>query len=78
VAPDTDDNKTRLRKPIEELSKPVERKQLSQEPKRWITRPTSPGNRIEQPSFNPRKNYGWLLGLAAVIALGIIVTLLLW
>jgi pSer/pThr/pTyr-binding forkhead associated (FHA) protein len=78
VAPDTEENKTRLRKPIGELAKPVELKVVSQEPKRWKTRPTSPGNRIEQPSFTPRKNYGWLLGLAALITAGIIVTLLLW
>ena len=47
VAPDTEENKTRIRPPADALNKPVERKQISTEPKRWITKPTSPGNRIE-------------------------------
>lgn len=77
VAPDTDANKTRVRKPIDEITKPVERKQLSSEPKRWKTRPTSPGNRIE-PTYNENKRIVWLSLIAAVIAAGAIIAILLW
>ncbi len=77
VAPDTDANRTRLRKPIEELSKPVERKQLSQEPKRWKTRPTSPGNRIEPEAPANRRNLGWL-ALSILVVAGAIAAVVLW
>lgn len=77
VAPETDANKTRVRKPINELSKPIERKQVSNEPKRWKTRPTSPGNRIE-PTYNENRRTLWLALVAAVIAAGAIITILLW
>jgi len=77
VAPDADGNRTRLRKPLEALVKPVARKELSREPKRWITRPTSPGNRAE-PSYPERSPRPWLLGLAALVMAGVIASLLLW
>ncbi len=77
VAPDTDGNRTRLRKPINELAKPVERKQLSQEPKRWKTRPTSPGNRIEPEQSRGRRNF-WILAIALAVAAGAIAAYFLW
>lgn len=77
LAPETDSNKTRVRKPINELAKPVERKQLSSEPKRWKTRPTSPGNRIE-PTYNENRRTLWFALVAALLAAGAIIALLLW
>lgn len=77
VAPDLEDSKTRIRKPIDELSKPVERKLPSSEPKRWKTRPTSPGNRIEPSLRNGRRN-AWLALIAATLIAAAIVIFLLW
>lgn len=77
VAPDLEENKTRIRKPIDELSKPVARKLPSNEPKRWKTRPTSPGNRIEPSLRNGRRN-AWLALIAATLAVAAIVAFLLW
>lgn len=77
VAPEIEENKTRVRKPLEELVKPVERKAVSAEPKRWKTRPTSPGNRIE-PTYNEQKKQQFMLIALVFIAIGIIATALLW
>jgi pSer/pThr/pTyr-binding forkhead associated (FHA) protein len=77
VAPETDGNKTRMRKPMNELTKPIERKQISSEPKRWKTRPTSPGNRIE-PTLGENKRTLWLALIAALVAAGAIIAILLW
>lgn len=77
VAPDLEDTKTRIRKPIDELSKPVERKLPSSEPKRWKTRPTSPGNRIE-PSLRDGRRNVWLVLSAATLVTAAIVIFLLW
>jgi pSer/pThr/pTyr-binding forkhead associated (FHA) protein len=77
VAPDLEDNKTRIRKPIDELSKPIERKLPSSEPKRWKTRPTSPGNRIE-PSLHQGRRKAWLALIAASLVAAAIVAFLLW
>ena len=77
VAPEIEENKTRVRKPLEELVKPVERKEVSAEPKRWKTRPTSPGNRIE-PTYNEQKKQQFMLVALVLIAIGIIATALLW
>lgn len=77
VAPDLDDTKTRMRKPLDEISKPIERKLPSSEPKRWKTRPTSPGNRIEPSLSNGRRN-AWLALIAATLVVTAIVAFLLW
>lgn len=66
VAPDSDWYKPRLRAPIPP-AKPIERKQPSNQPKRWITRPTSPGNRVE--AAPPPENRHRHLALAAALAL---------
>ncbi len=66
VAPDSDWYKPRLRAPINP-TKPVERKQPSNQPRRWKTRPTSPGNRVEAPS--PQRRQHRHLALAAALAL---------
>jgi pSer/pThr/pTyr-binding forkhead associated (FHA) protein len=77
VAPETEENKTRQRKPIEELVRPIERKEVSVEPKRWKTRPTSPGNRVE-PAYNEQKKQLFIMIGLVVIASAIIATALLW
>ena len=77
VAPDLEENKTRIRKPIDELSKPIERKLPSSEPKRWKTRPTSPGNRIEPDTQRSRRTT-WLILAAATLAVAAIAAFLLW
>jgi len=79
VAPDTDGNKTRIRASIDSISKPVERKQPSSEPKRWKTRPTSPGNRTE-PTYDESSSHHWkwLLAGAVVIVIAMIVSTVLW
>lgn len=78
VGPDIEEkSKTKVRPPIDALSKPVERKQTSSEPKRWKTRPTSPGNRIEPADQQRRKSDLWLwLTLIALVA-GLIATIYL-
>ena len=79
VAPDTDVHKTRIRATIDSISKPVERKQASSEPKRWKTRPTSPGNR-DEPTYkeSSRRNWKWaLLGLGLLV-LAVIASKFLW
>lgn len=79
VGPEVDEkNKTRVRPPIESLSKSVERKQASSEPKRWKTRPTSPGNRTE-PTYEQwqRKNDIWLWFILVAIVGGLIATVYL-
>jgi pSer/pThr/pTyr-binding forkhead associated (FHA) protein len=77
VAPDLEESKTRIRKPIDELSKPVERKLPSTEPKRWKTRPTSPGNRIE-PTYRDGRRYAWYALAAALLLGSAIVLFVLW
>jgi pSer/pThr/pTyr-binding forkhead associated (FHA) protein len=77
VAPETEENKTRVRKPLEELVKPIEFKPVSEEPKRWKTRPTSPGNRIE-PTYNEQKKQQFMVIGLILIAIGIIAAALLW
>lgn len=76
VAPDLEETKTRIRKPLDEMSKPVERKLPSSEPKRWKTRPTSPGNRIEPNSEQSRRHAWLLLGTAALLLVAIVIYVL--
>ena len=79
VAPDTETHKTRVRASIDSISKPVERKQTSSEPKRWKTRPTSPGNRIEPVDEASRASIGrWILLGLLLILLGVIGSKFLW
>ena len=79
VAPDTETHKTRVRASIDSISKPVERKQTSSEPKRWKTRPTSPGNRIEPADEASRASIGrWILLGLLLILLGVIGSKFLW
>lgn len=77
VAPELEDTITRIRKPIDELAKPVERKQIRNEPKRWKTRPTSPGNRIEPIHHAGRRN-AWLALVAASLMGCAILAFVLW
>lgn len=80
IAPETDSHKTRVRASIDSLSKPVERKQTSSEPKRWKTRPTSPGNRVE-PTYEESSasmNWKWILLGIVLVALAMIGGKLLW
>jgi len=77
VAPETEENKTRTRKPMEGLARPIERKEVSAGPKRWKTRPTSPGNRVE-PTYNEQKKQLFIMIGLVIIAAAIITTALLW
>jgi pSer/pThr/pTyr-binding forkhead associated (FHA) protein len=78
VAPDTE-TKTRIRASIDSISKPVERKQTSSEPKRWKTRPTSPGNRIEPVDEASRSTLRkWILLGLLLVLLGVIGSKFLW
>jgi pSer/pThr/pTyr-binding forkhead associated (FHA) protein len=79
VAPDMDANKPRVRASIESITKPVERKQASNEPKRWKTRPTSPGNRSE-PTYDESStgHWKWILLVVALLALAVIASKFLW
>jgi pSer/pThr/pTyr-binding forkhead associated (FHA) protein len=77
VAPDLEESKIRIRKPIDELSKPVERKLPSSEPKRWKTRPTSPGNRIE-PDTRRGRRMTWAILTVALLVVTAIAVFLLW
>jgi pSer/pThr/pTyr-binding forkhead associated (FHA) protein len=67
VGPESVEHKTRIRPSIEALTKPVEKRQASHEPKRWKTRPTSPGNRIEPTYNDPRKSGLWWLVLIIIV-----------
>lgn len=79
VGPETEENKTRIRAPIESLSKPIERKQTSSEPKRWKTRPTSPGNRIEPTYIAATRSKGvWWWLLPIMILASIALAYLIW
>lgn len=79
VSPDTEGHKTRIRASIDSIGKPVERKQTSSEPKRWKTRPTSPGNRIELPNeeLTP-KRWKWILIGTALVVFAVIAGKVLW
>lgn len=77
VSPTQDLGKTQVRNPLPEFTKTVERKTTSSEPKRWKTRPTSPGNRTE-PTYPENKNgqiWAWIVvcGLALVILITLLV-----
>jgi len=79
VAPDPEAHKTRVRASIDSISKPVERKQASSEPKRWKTRPTSPGNRIEPVDEAARSSFRkWILFGLLLVLLGVIGSKFLW
>ena len=79
VSPDVDGNKTRVRASIDSISTPVERKQISSEPKRWKTRPTSPGNRTE-PTYeeSTSRNWKWVLIAVVLVVLAMIAGKVLW
>lgn len=77
VAPELNEPKTKLRKPVEELVRPIERKEVSSDPKRWKTRPTSPGNRVE-PTYNEQNKQQFMIIGLLILAIAIIATALLW
>ncbi|MET0356141.1 MAG: FHA domain-containing protein [Cellvibrio sp.] len=79
VAPDTETHKTRVRVPLDSIGKPVERKQTSSEPKRWKTRPTSPGNRIEPTDEASGSSvWKWILLATSLVVLAVIGSKFLW
>lgn len=67
VGPTQDNNKTRVRLSGDGYTQ-VERKEISEEPKNWKTKATSPGNRIEESN---QGNSNWLftisLGLCGLL-----------
>lgn len=77
VSPENDLDKTRVRMPIANIVKPIEIKKASEGPKRWKTRPTSPGNR-DEPTYdeNPQGKglWMWLVfgGMALALLLAVI------
>lgn len=77
AAPDSDWYKPRKPQPFP-TPKPIERKQLSTQPKRWKTRPTSPGNRIELPLPARKRNHhkALIAGVLLLSALAIAAVLL--
>ncbi len=79
VAPDPEAQKTRIRASIDSISKPVERKQTSSEPKRWKTRPTSPGNRIEPiDEVAGSSLWKWIFLIILLVLLAVIGSKFLW
>lgn len=72
IGPDSESDKTRIRRPRQPIHTPIERKAVSTEPKQWITKPTSPGNRIE-----PERLHGknWTLGVSLIVVLALMATL---
>ena len=72
IGPESENDKTRIRRVRQPSHTPVERKEVSSEPKQWITKPTSPGNRIE-----PTKGSGlnWTLAISVVLCLVVITAL---
>ncbi|BFM21272.1 FHA domain-containing protein [Gilvimarinus japonicus] len=67
VSPDNDLKRTRIRTPIPEITKPIERKSAPSAPKRWKTKPTSPGNR-DEPKPASATAWGLWLGISALAA----------
>ena len=70
VSPGDDREKTQVRSPLPEFTKTVERKTTSDAPKRWKTRPTSPGNRME-PTYREGRGFNfwpWLGACALLLA----------
>ena len=79
IAPGAELTKAQLHASIDSISKPIERKQISTEPKRWKTRPTSPGNRIEPSEEKPRRKLGkWLIFAGFVAVFVMIARKFLW
>lgn len=72
IGPDKESDKTRVRRPTTQSLTPIERKTVNNEPKRWKTKPTSPGNRIE-----PEKNAisRWPLRLSVTLCVVLIAIL---
>ncbi|MES2676022.1 MAG: FHA domain-containing protein [Pseudomonadota bacterium] len=77
VAPESNMFKPRIPVAIDSFSVPVERKQAANEPKRWKTRPTSPGNRIE-PTYNQTKSKLWLWIIVVACIGAAIIAKFLW
>ncbi|HEY7884378.1 MAG TPA: FHA domain-containing protein [Cellvibrionaceae bacterium] len=77
VSPVDERDKTRVRMNLDDI-KAADRKTVSSEPKRWKTRPTSPGNRME-PTYQSRGHKEiWLWLLFAAGALVALLLVLLW
>jgi len=69
IGPDSENDKTRIRRVRQPHNTTVARKEVSNEPKQWITKPTSPGNRIE-----PSKEHSinWTLTIGAALCLAVV------
>ncbi len=78
VAPESDTYKARIHAPMDAFSRPIERKQTSSEPKRWITRPTSPGNRIETTYNETTSKLRLWISMVIVILVAAIAVKFLW
>lgn len=78
IGPTDEPDKTQVRAPLPaQFAKPVERKTPSTGPKRWKTRPTSPGNRIEPTYPEPRPASLWPWVLVSIFAAALLLLYLL-
>lgn len=76
IGPLTDRDKTQVRVPPEEETNDNRPKSQPHTPKRWKTRPTSPGNRIEEEGKPPSNLLPWLSALLCLTMLGALTYLL--
>jgi len=77
IGPDSESDRTRIRRVRQPSHTPIARKEVSTEPKQWITKPTSPGNRIE-PSTGKRSNWTLPISIAlCLIVVGVLTYLFL-
>ncbi len=72
IGPESENDKTRIRRVKQPNQAPVERKEVSSEPKKWITKPTSPGNRIEPTQGD---GFNWPLVVSVILCLIVIAAL---
>lgn len=68
-----DDNATRFRQAITPLAEPTPPEQAEAPPKQWVTKPTSPGNRVEpSPTKEPAPVALYVLAGALVVAVALL------
>jgi len=77
IGPQADQDTTRVRIPRGDEVNENRRQVQPPTPKRWKTRPTSPGNRIEEEGKQPSKLLPWLSVLLCLTMLGAITYLLI-
>ena len=71
IGPTEDHHKTRVRTKLPNGYQAVKAKPVNENPKQWKTRPTSPGNRIEQAKYERNLNF-WILLVTLLISAGLL------